>query len=250
MIPESHPRAESLRIRRRLADGYGRGLVAKEGLMAHGRGEAFDYLLGEKTSDMARRAIRTAAAMLLAAKRPVVSVNGNVAALCPGQIVELAHASGAALEINLFYGGAERREAIRGVLEECGASGILGMDPDSLCTLRGLDSDRRTVDRNGIYAADVVVVPLEDGDRTEALAAAGKRVIAFDLNPLSRTAQAADITIVDNIVRAVGILVGECGRLAAQPGLEDMAEGFDNAENLSECVVRIRDNLSRMAGIA
>ena len=49
LIPKSHPRAKSLYIRERLVHGFDDGLVAKEGLMAHGRGEAFDYLLGEKT---------------------------------------------------------------------------------------------------------------------------------------------------------------------------------------------------------
>jgi 4-phosphopantoate--beta-alanine ligase len=58
-------------------------------------------------------------------------------------------------------------------------------------------SDRRMVDPDGIYIADVVLVPLEDGDRTEALVKMGKKVIAIDLNPLSRTSQKASITIVE-----------------------------------------------------
>lgn len=49
----------------------------------------------------------------------------------------------------------------------------------------------------------MVLVPLEDGDRTEALRRMGKTVIAIDLNPLSRTSRAANITIVDNVIRAV-----------------------------------------------
>jgi len=43
----SKPRAKSLLIREKLITGFDHGLVAKEGLLAHGRGEAFDYLLGE-----------------------------------------------------------------------------------------------------------------------------------------------------------------------------------------------------------
>ena len=47
LIPKSHPRVKSLLIRERLVDGFDKGLVAKEGLLAQGRGEAFDYLLGK-----------------------------------------------------------------------------------------------------------------------------------------------------------------------------------------------------------
>ncbi len=78
--PKSHPRAKSLYIREKLVDGFDNGLVAKEGLMAHGRGETFDYLLGEKTSKYAQKAISAAAALLVSASYPVISVNGNVAA--------------------------------------------------------------------------------------------------------------------------------------------------------------------------
>ena len=42
LIPKNHPRAKSLLIRERLVNGFENGVVAKEGLLAHGRGEAFD----------------------------------------------------------------------------------------------------------------------------------------------------------------------------------------------------------------
>ena len=87
LIPKSHPRAKSLLIREKLVKGFDNGLVAKEGLLAQGRGEAFDYLLGEKTGKAAKQAIKAAAAQLLLADLPVISVNGNIAALCPKQIV-------------------------------------------------------------------------------------------------------------------------------------------------------------------
>jgi len=89
-IPKSHPRFVSLSIREKIVKGYNDGLVAKEGLLAHGRGEAFDYLVGEKTTKTAKAAIRAAAAKLHSAQNPVISVNGNVAALCPKEIVQLA----------------------------------------------------------------------------------------------------------------------------------------------------------------
>ena len=48
-IPESHPRRESLLSRQKLVDAASKGMLAESALIAHGRGEAFDYLLGEKT---------------------------------------------------------------------------------------------------------------------------------------------------------------------------------------------------------
>ena len=74
IIPKSHPRAKSLLIREKLVNGFDNGLVAKEGLLAQGRGEAFDYLLGEKTGKAATNAIKAAAAQLLLAEMPVISV--------------------------------------------------------------------------------------------------------------------------------------------------------------------------------
>ncbi len=94
MIPKDHPRAKSLQTREMLVDGFRRNLVVAEGLIAHGRGEAFDYLLGERTSVNAKSAVRAAAATLLLSKKAVLSVNGNAAALCPKEIVELAKATG------------------------------------------------------------------------------------------------------------------------------------------------------------
>lgn len=61
----------------------------------------------------------------------------------------------------------------------------------------------------GIEQADVVLVPLEDGDRCEALTSLGKQVIAIDLNPLSRTSKTATVTIVDDVTRAMGRLAEE-----------------------------------------
>jgi phosphopantothenate synthetase len=62
MIPLDHPRYHSLKIRERLARYAKKGIVTPEGLAAHGRGEAFDYLIGEKTTQSALVAEQTAAA--------------------------------------------------------------------------------------------------------------------------------------------------------------------------------------------
>ena len=78
-IPQDHPRAESLRVREMLVEGLRGGLVVEEGLIAHGRGETFDYLLGEKTTPSAIMAIKATAAMLLTSSHPIISVNGNFA---------------------------------------------------------------------------------------------------------------------------------------------------------------------------
>lgn len=247
LIPKSHPRAESLLIRERMVNGFERGLVAKEGLLAHGRGEAFDYLLGEKTGKSARKAIKVAAAQLLLADLPVISVNGNIAALCPREVVKLAKAANAKIEVNLFYANEKRKQKIVTILKKSGAKEILGVGKATKTTLNGIDSARRIVDKNGIFAADVVLVPLEDGDRTMALRKAGKKVITFDLNPLSRTSQTANITIVDNVIRAMDLLIDSCKKLSKKSdvSLQKIIKGFDNKKNLSENVIEIKNNLTR-----
>ncbi|WP_423999951.1 4-phosphopantoate--beta-alanine ligase [Haloarcula salina] len=200
-VPESHPRYESLLTRHRIEAGVDRGITSRQGLIAQGRGEAFDYLLGERTIDSADRAERAAAAHLLSADHAVISVNGNAAALVPGELVELAEATGADLEVNLFNRTEERIEAIAEYLREHGASEVKGLIADG--RIPGLDHERAKVDADGIGDADVVLVPLEDGDRAEALGEMGKTELVVDLNPRSRSAEVAAVPIVDNIIRAV-----------------------------------------------
>lgn len=245
LIPKTHPRAASLHIREKLVHGFREGLVVEEGLLAHGRGEMFDYLLGEKTTKTAHKAIKAAARTLLMAKSPVISVNGNVAALCAKEIVELSRITGAKIEINLFYASEKRKKAIAQTLKKNGAKEILGIDPRFSKRIPKLDSARRIVDKRGIFSADVVLVPLEDGDRTIALKKFGKNVITFDLNPMSRTAQTADITIVDNIIRGIHLLIDTCKKLSKED-LEQKPK-FDNKKNLKKSILVIRKNLRRMA---
>ena len=242
-IPADHPRAKSLHTREMLVDGYRRGLVAAEGLIAHGRGEAYDYLIGERTTKTAQRAIKAAAAILLLSKHPVISVNGNAAALCPGTVVELAEVTGAVIEVNLFYRTEERERAIKAELEMHGADNILGVGSRASTTIPELQSERRRVDPEGIYNADTVFVPLEDGDRTEALVKMGKKVITIDLNPLSRTAEAAHITIVDNIVRAMPAIIEAAREIKGSRSLKKIIDGFDNKKNLCESLKIIRGGI-------
>ncbi|MHA2504239.1 MAG: phosphopantothenate/pantothenate synthetase [Candidatus Kariarchaeaceae archaeon] len=205
-VPQTHPRAKSLEFRHRIIDGMHKKIVAEAGLIAHGRGEAFDYLIGEKTHEFSKKACEAAAASLYLADNPVLSVNGNVTVLCPEELVSFSNASGIPLEINLFYRKEGRLEAITSVLLEYGAKTILGIEEEYFEEINEISSQRRIVDRRGIGKADVVFVPLEDGDRTEGLVREGKTVITVDLNPLSRTSIKANITIVDNIIRALPLI--------------------------------------------
>ena len=236
VIPSDHPRAKSLYTREMLVNGFRRGLVVPEGLIAHGRGEAYDYLLGERTTETAQRAIKAAAAILLLSNRPVISVNGNTAALCSNTVVELAKVTGATIEVNIFYRTKEREMAIEAELEMHGAKKVLGVGSKASSRIPELQSERRHVDPDGIYTADTVLVPLEDGDRTEALVKMNKTVITIDLNPLSRTSRAANITIVDNVVRAMPVLVEAASKLRGTKSLRKIADDFNNRKNLSESI--------------
>ncbi|MEM2955261.1 MAG: 4-phosphopantoate--beta-alanine ligase [Nitrososphaerales archaeon] len=237
-IPPDHPRAESLRIREKLIMNYRLGIVVPQGLIAHGRGEAFDYLIGERTIKPAFKAITTAAAAILLAKHPVISVNGNSSALVAKELVELANITGSKIEVNLFYRSLEREMAIEKALIDAGAKEVLGVGNRASARIPELSSERRKVDVRGIYSADLVLLSLEDGDRTEALRKMGKNVIAIDLNPLSRTARYASITIVDNVVRALPLLIDEVQRLKfkSEKELWRIIRRFDNERNLGDCI--------------
>jgi 4-phosphopantoate---beta-alanine ligase len=241
-IPKDHPRAVSLEIREMIVDGLKEGLVVEEGLIAHGRGETFDYLIGEKTTPNAIMAINTAAALLLSSRHPVISVNGNFAALCGKEIIELSRACGAPIEVNLFYHSVRRERAIKSHLERLGATDVLGVGRNRTATISNLNGERKRVDPRGIALADTVFVPLEDGDRTEALIKMGKKVIAVDLNPLSRTAVHATICIVDNVVRVIPILIQIILELKNKNrhSLTNMISRFDNFRNLDESLRLIR----------
>jgi len=248
-ISPKHPRAESLLIRERLVERFETGVVASAGLLAHGRGEAFDYLLGEKTSSNALKAMKAAAAFLLTARHPVISVNGNATALAAEDMVKLAKEVNAKIEVNLFHRSLERELAIANLFQEAGAKEVLGVGEASSAEMPEVASERRRVDPRGILIADAVLVPLEDGDRTQALVKMGKKVIAIDLNPLSRTAQSATVTIVDNIIRATPALTRIAKKLRTEDkkNLRKLASSFDNKKNLSEAIKMINKRLATLA---
>ena len=212
-IDNRHPRYFSLNLREKLVLGVKKGITSQAGLIAFGRGEAFDYLLSEKTSELAKKAITAAAAYLLSAKKPIISVNGNTAALCAWDFIRLAKILNCRIEVNLFHYSIKRIKKIENLFKRYDANRILISNKNNKIILPNIASQRAIVIGEGIGSADLVLVPLEDGDRAQALINSGKKVIAVDLNPLSRTAQAATVSIIDNVVRSLPLLIKEIGRL-------------------------------------
>jgi 4-phosphopantoate--beta-alanine ligase len=228
-----------------MKDAVEAGLVHPTGLIAHGRGEAFDYLLGEKTPPEALEAIAEAARLLRSAKRPVLSLNGNVVALAAAECLAVANACpGLVLEVNLFHRTPERVATLVHAMESAGAvwGQILGEKPDF--RIPGLASDRAQCCKAGIGDADVVLVPLEDGDRCQALKAMGKTVVTIDLNPLSRTARAADVTIVDELTRALPLLSTALGSVAANARPKGKVP-YSNPDVLGRVQARMAAHLTR-----
>jgi 4-phosphopantoate---beta-alanine ligase len=244
IVPKSHPRYQSLMQRHLIEEGVNAGFVTMTGMVAQGRGEAFDYLIGEKTTENAAKAEQAAAAMLLLAESPVISVNGNVAALCPNEVVALAKEIDAKIEINLFYRTPDREKKIRDILFKSGAEKVYGAEEKFKTQISGTDSARGSVDKRGIYSADVVLVSLEDGDRTEALVEMGKKVIVIDLNPLSRSPQSASLAITDNVIRAMPKIRDYAKQLKfkSADALQKLAR-IENREILNEDLKIIKNNL-------
>jgi 4-phosphopantoate--beta-alanine ligase len=212
------------------------------GLVAHGRGEAFDYLMGERTTPAALNAEKAAAAYLLDAKRPVICVNGNAAALDAKRLIELAVATGAKTEVNIFHRSEERMALLIDYMRECGAKDILGENPDS--RIPGLSSDRALCTGDGIFSSDVILVPIEDGDRAEALVRMKKIVIAIDLNPLSRTSRMATVSITDEMSRALANMINFVTELRNnKKEVKDIISRFSNAGNRKAAVEDIREYL-------
>jgi len=226
-------------VRESLARYAKAGVVTLEGLTAHGRGEAFDYLIGEETMESALLAEHTAAALLYSAHDPVISVNGNTAALAAEELAHLQKISGVAVEVNLFHRTPSRIKKVTRLLEDSGVVVLHGKRE----RLLPLSHERAFCLRHGIFSADVVLVPLEDGDRCKALVSMGKKVIVIDLNPLSRSARYANLTIVDELTRALprigGFLVGMDEKTAAQ-----LISSMNNYYFLEEAIKEIARRLA------
>ncbi len=236
-------------IREKIVKGYELGLVVLHGLIAHGRGEAFDYLFGEKSNDFALKAEKATAAYILVSKYPVISVNGNYAALAPEEIAELSRITGAIVEVNLFHRTEERVRRIYSFLRDHGVERVMSPDCEKEYVPQ-LESKRGIVCKDGIGRADFVLLAIEDGDRTEALVRWGKKVSAIDLNPFSRTAQRATITIVDDAIRATRNIIEFVKELKDRTEeAQRLVENYDNAailrESFSFLLERLREASSR-----
>lgn len=245
-IPVEHPRYESLMTRESVVEGVQMGITSRQGLIAQGRGETFDYLLGERTTATAAYAERAAIALLLLAQNPIISVNGNTAALVPSTIVSLSDVTGAMLEVNLFHRSDARIHKIIRHLKSHGAVNVLGRKGNARLDI---NHDRAIVDEGGIYGADVVLVPLEDGDRCETLVNMGKIVIAIDLNPLSRTSNSANVSIIDNITRAIPNMVQFAKDMKNNKieELESVVNSYNNNKVLSSAMYEMSEKLKNMS---
>ena len=185
------------------------------------------------------------AAALLLARRPALSVNGNVAALAAKEVVRLARAIPARIEVNLFHRTEARVRRIARILERAGAKDVLGAAPDA--RIPGLESRRALSHREGVFGADVVLVPLEDGDRAEALVRMGKTVISVDLNPLSRTTRSASIPVVDELRRALPAIRTFLEELRENPNeARRMLRTYDKAGNLGAYFAFLEWRLRRL----
>ena len=167
----SHPRYQSLLSRHLLENAAKHGMLADSALIAHGRGEAYDYLIGEKTSPNALEATKNGLAHLMAGKKPVISLNGNTTALAGYELMKIAEYLQCPIEVNIFYRTEQRISALFGYLDRIKQEhdisvDILGENPDT--TIPGLKGPRAKCCTQGIYSSDVILVPLEDGDRCEA----------------------------------------------------------------------------------
>lgn len=240
VVDPEHPRYQSLMIRKKVADAGVKGMLADSAMIAHGRGEAFDYLLGEQTIPSALDATREAAARLVNSNRPVLSLNGNAIALAGQDFLTIASQLGCPIEINIFYRTPQRMGALIGHLKMLNQKlgldvEIMGGIPDA--RIPGLGGPRGACQQDGIFEADTVLVPLEDGDRCEALMAMGKTVLVIDLNPLSRSSRGCTVGIVDEVTRVAKNLIQF---IPQKPAATD----WDNDKGLQGALDHIVESMS------
>jgi 4-phosphopantoate--beta-alanine ligase len=231
-------------VRERLAEAVEKGLVNPTGLISHGRGEAYDYLMGERSLEPSLRAERAAAAHLLRARNPVVCVNGNAAALDAENLIALAEKVPAKIEVNIFHRTEERMELLISYMESKGARDVLGREPDE--RIPGLSHARALCTKEGIFDSDVILVPIEDGDRAQALVGMGKVVISIDLNPLSRTSRSATVSICDEMTRALENISKYVDELRGnEPLIEEVISSYDNGTCRKDIIESICDTLRK-----
>ncbi len=131
-------------------------------------------------------------------------------------------------------------------MKKQGAKYVYGTKSDAC--IPGLNYNRSICDKDGIYSADVILVPLEDGDRCRALRNMGKKVIVIDLNPISRSSKTASITIVDNIIRAIPNILKWINTFKNEDNiiLENLEKNWDNNKMLKEVLSFISKRLNSL----
>ena len=105
-----------------------------------------------------------------------------------------------------------------------------------------MEGPRSKCTEEGIGLADTILVPLEDGDRCEALVGLGKEVVVIDLNPLSRSSMMASVTIVDEVSRAFNGILKELLSGTSSPS------DWDNMLVLEEALREISESVERISG--
>jgi len=253
-IPKTHPRYHSLMLRERLAFGLDNGLTSKKGLIAHGRGEAFYYMLGEKTHDFARESIDVSLAMLVEAERPIISVNGNTTALASDEIIDFAYAlikagKDCAIEVNIFTFTKERADKIcKFFTDKISEKGykidVLISRTEGALELPDIEHNRRFMHPDGLGRADVALVMLEDGDRCEALANSGRKVISVDLNPMSRSATKAHVNICDELTRCLVVMTNRLAEVSSLTSAErqKLISDFDSEKAIKRSLKALRES--------
>ncbi len=90
----------------------------------------------------------------------------------------------------------------------------------------------------------MIIVPIEDGDRAEALVKMGKTVISIDLNPLSRTSKMASVSISDEMTRALENIIEFVKELKGKEGeISDIISSFSNRDNRRDALESICGSL-------
>jgi len=117
--------------------------------------------------------------------------------------------------------------------------------------LSHIASDRAKRRQNGIFQADVVFVPLEDGDKAQALTKLGKTVLTVDLNPLSSNCSSkVPLQSSNEVTRAFKNLVSFAKHWKSETNhdeLDLLKTTFDNLENLKASYALMQKRLRSLA---
>ena len=95
-----------------------------------------------------------------------------------------------------------------------------------------------------MYDCDTILVPIEDGDRAEALVRMGKVVISIDINPISRTSKTATVPISDELTRALENIIRFIDELRGdEKEIDRVISSYDSDRNRKELLKEISSYL-------